>query len=284
MSLGTRNTKFYATKRGDTIIEVMFAIAVFCLVAVISISMMNRGVAQAESSLEVVTARNEINAQAEALRFIHSSYIAERTLPKYGDIKVPGEKYQIYTNLWKDITEHAISLDKMKELGGIDMSNLGEAVVQPKPDNSKIRGCSRLYDEGILEARNAFILNTRNLQAINDSTHQVDISTSLKTIEKNTDSNIFRESPLNARVIFKNDATSESTDPDVQYFNQSLHNELAWAEGIWIIAVSGKTDKADDASTAEYYDFYIQSCWNGPTGNTPQSIDTIIRLYNPEGM
>ena len=40
-------------KRGDTIIEVMFAIAVFSLVAVITISMMNLGTANAEGSLEL---------------------------------------------------------------------------------------------------------------------------------------------------------------------------------------------------------------------------------------
>ena len=56
------------TKRGDTIIEVMFAIAIFGLVAILSISSMNRGVVTAETTLEATTARDELNAQAEALR------------------------------------------------------------------------------------------------------------------------------------------------------------------------------------------------------------------------
>ena len=68
-------------KRGDTIIEVMFAFAIFTMVAIVTVSMMNLGLATSERSLELVTARNELNAQAEALRFVHSSYISELTLP-----------------------------------------------------------------------------------------------------------------------------------------------------------------------------------------------------------
>lgn len=57
-------------KRGDTIIEVMFAFAIFTMVAIVTVSMMNLGLATSERSLELVTARNELNAQAEALRFV----------------------------------------------------------------------------------------------------------------------------------------------------------------------------------------------------------------------
>ena len=71
---------FKSTKRGDTIIEVMFAIAVFSLVAVLSVMSMDSGINNGENALETVTVRNEINAQAEALRFIHSYLISERSL------------------------------------------------------------------------------------------------------------------------------------------------------------------------------------------------------------
>ena len=64
--------------RGDTIIEVILALTIFSLVTVITITMMNLGIANAENALEVTTARNELNAQAEALRFIHSSYISKK--------------------------------------------------------------------------------------------------------------------------------------------------------------------------------------------------------------
>jgi type II secretory pathway pseudopilin PulG len=62
--------------RGDTIIEVLFAITVFSLVVVGSLSIMNQGSATAQRSLEISLVRNEIDAQAETLRFLNASYVA----------------------------------------------------------------------------------------------------------------------------------------------------------------------------------------------------------------
>ena len=64
------------SRRGDTIIEVTFCFVVFILVSAISVSMMNRSYAKIQNSLQITTVRNEIDAQAEALRFIHDSYIS----------------------------------------------------------------------------------------------------------------------------------------------------------------------------------------------------------------
>jgi len=62
--------------RGDTLIEVLFAIMVFSLVAVSSMSIMNQGTATAQTALEITLVRQGIDAQAETLRFLHASYIA----------------------------------------------------------------------------------------------------------------------------------------------------------------------------------------------------------------
>lgn len=62
---------------GDTLIEVMFAVAVFAMVAVGCISIMNQGVATAQRSLEVTLVRQQIDAQAETLRYIHDAYVAQ---------------------------------------------------------------------------------------------------------------------------------------------------------------------------------------------------------------
>ncbi|MDO5481071.1 MAG: hypothetical protein Q4F60_01850, partial [Candidatus Saccharibacteria bacterium] len=70
----------FRTHRGDTIIEVLFALSIFSLIAVLAIAVMNLGIAIAESNLELNMARNEVDAQAEAIRFIQSSYLAEREL------------------------------------------------------------------------------------------------------------------------------------------------------------------------------------------------------------
>jgi len=63
-------------ERGDTIIEVLFAVAVFAMVAVGCLSIMNQGTATAQRSLEITLVRQQIDAQAEAIRFIHQAYVA----------------------------------------------------------------------------------------------------------------------------------------------------------------------------------------------------------------
>lgn len=62
--------------RGDTIIEVIFAFAIFAMVAIGSITVMNQGTASAQRSLEITLVRQQIDAQAEAIRYIHQAYVA----------------------------------------------------------------------------------------------------------------------------------------------------------------------------------------------------------------
>jgi type II secretory pathway pseudopilin PulG len=61
---------------GDTLIEVMFAFAIFALVAVGSLTIMNQGIAAAQRSLEITLVRAQMDAQAEAIRYIHQAYVA----------------------------------------------------------------------------------------------------------------------------------------------------------------------------------------------------------------
>ena len=63
--------------RGDTIIEVLLAVTIFSLVAVGSMVLMNRGVAMAQQSLETTLVRQQIDAQAEMLRFVHDQARAD---------------------------------------------------------------------------------------------------------------------------------------------------------------------------------------------------------------
>jgi hypothetical protein len=64
------------TSRGDTIVEVLFAITVFAMVAVGSLMIMNQGTAAAQRALEITLVRQQIDAQAEVIRFIHQSYVS----------------------------------------------------------------------------------------------------------------------------------------------------------------------------------------------------------------
>lgn len=75
--------------RGDTIIEVMMSVTIFSLVAVGAIAIMNSGVAMAQRSVEITLARQQIDAQAEMLRYVH-------------DKAVEGSS-SAYRTLWNDI-------------------------------------------------------------------------------------------------------------------------------------------------------------------------------------
>lgn len=70
---------FERRQRGDTLIEVLFAVSVFSLVAVGGMSIMNQGSAAAERSLEITLVRDQIDGQVDALQFLHSAYIANYT-------------------------------------------------------------------------------------------------------------------------------------------------------------------------------------------------------------
>jgi hypothetical protein len=55
---------------------VLFAVAVFAMVAVGSLAIMNQGTATAQRSLEITLVRQQIYAQSEAIRYIHAAYVA----------------------------------------------------------------------------------------------------------------------------------------------------------------------------------------------------------------
>lgn len=65
--------------RGDTLIEVLLAVTVFSLVAIGTIGVMNQGTNAAQRALEITLVREQIDAQAEALRAAHQAYLADRT-------------------------------------------------------------------------------------------------------------------------------------------------------------------------------------------------------------
>jgi type II secretory pathway pseudopilin PulG len=67
---------FGNVSRADTLVEVLFAVTVFSLVAVGALTLMNQGTSISQRSLETTLVRQEIDAQAETLRFLHDSYVA----------------------------------------------------------------------------------------------------------------------------------------------------------------------------------------------------------------
>lgn len=250
MSLISRNS----TRRGDTLIEVMFAVGFFALVAIISIAVMNSGINSAERDLELVTARNELNAQAEALRFIHSSYISEKTLP---------DSNQQYKDLWEEIVKssNVVEPNDAEKSGLLSIANFGS--------------CSAIYDSvgGVLSPLsqvNAFVINTRDVSG--------SVADSYISIKNRPGA--FRPTELSSRIIFGKSAgvnTSDGQLVDSSY--GSYFDRVRAVEGIWDFVVPD-----DSSSIPKYYDFYIQTCWYGPRALRPTVLDTVIRLYNPEGV
>lgn len=64
-------------QRGDTIIEVVFAITIFSMAAIGSLSLMRQGTAMAQRSLEIEQVRSQIDMQADMLRYLHNAYIKQ---------------------------------------------------------------------------------------------------------------------------------------------------------------------------------------------------------------
>ena len=75
MSLSRKNA------RGDTIIEVMLAMTIFAMLAVGVLTLMNRGISSAQDALETTLVRQQIDGQAEALRFLHQAYMLNSDAP-----------------------------------------------------------------------------------------------------------------------------------------------------------------------------------------------------------
>lgn len=88
-----------ASQRGDTIIEVMVAFAVFAMVAVGAITVMNQGTAGAQDTLETTQVRQQIDNQAEMLRFLHQAYLANPDDMTAGGLP---DKFRAIVTLAKD--------------------------------------------------------------------------------------------------------------------------------------------------------------------------------------
>lgn len=86
--------RFGRPEKGDTIIEVLFAVTVFSLVAVGGISIMNQGTAAAQRSLEITLVRQQIDAQAETLRFLNASYVSAYQSSTTFSIDTPAGQWQ----------------------------------------------------------------------------------------------------------------------------------------------------------------------------------------------
>lgn len=76
---------YHSAEQGDTIVEVIFSFAVFSLVIVSALVLMNQGIAMAQRSLEVTLVRQQIDNQVTLIQ-----QAQEKNSQAWQDLKGPG--------------------------------------------------------------------------------------------------------------------------------------------------------------------------------------------------
>lgn len=234
-------------KKGDTLVEVTLAVGIFSMVAISIVSVINGSTSSAQTALEATLAREEIDAQAEALRFIHASANTE-------DGEGP------YHKIWEKITKLALD------------NNDGNI------DNYPPSTCDTLYT-GI--SSNAFVVDTHKLSSINAST---DLSTVADNAikQKSGSDSLFQQAATYPHLVY----TYGSTDNVGSLVEEGTDDSLTLkrVDGIYVLAVKDKgtniVGKKDPIPA--YYDFYIRTCWYGAGERKASTISTVIRLNNPD--
>lgn len=240
-------------KKGDTLVEVTFAIAAFALVSILTINVMNSGLNQAQATLELTQVRNEMNAQAESIRFIHNSFTLERERPI-------GE--QQYRDLW-------MLLSRQRNAGMYPNAVVNNP--EDVPSLTAKKSCQEIYDGMDDGTYRAFIMNARLI----DPSETSDLKNIVVTTKNAPDK--FTTTTLNSRVVYGNSSVSNS---DAELTETGFYRSVQSAEGIFIVAARDETDNA--VVTPEFFDYHIRACWVAPGDTVPTTVGTIMRLYNPE--
>ena len=63
----------FSRERGDTIIELVLAFAIFSLCAITTVMILNKGVAVSQRTLEKSLVRQQIDSQSEIIRYLHDT-------------------------------------------------------------------------------------------------------------------------------------------------------------------------------------------------------------------
>ncbi|MBQ9484622.1 hypothetical protein IJU85_00760 [Candidatus Saccharibacteria bacterium] len=235
-------------KKGDTLIEVTLAVGIFSLVAIAVVAVVNSSTSGAQSSLETTLAREEIDSQAEALRFIQASYVNSGTANKV----TATNKYK---TLWQNITSRAAEPNTRLDYN---------------PSS-----CQELYDmssTSILKQNSTFIINPRKLGS--DDVDSIVVSAI-------TNASLFNIASTYPRIIYEGSTTGDLLSEGNNNITrvEGLYVMAVKGPETMVVPEGGST-AAKTASA--YFDFYIRSCWYAPGANTPSTISTVIRLHNPD--
>ncbi|MBQ6375343.1 hypothetical protein IJJ37_00170 [Candidatus Saccharibacteria bacterium] len=253
--------------RGDTLIEVALAIGIFSMVAVAVVAVVSGSTANAQSSLETTITREEIDAQAEALRFIQTSYIAGGR----ANVQDNGENLEKYAKIWDKIVGQAVDLSKMN-------SEQAEKILRFNPAT-----CADVYNGDDLTSQKAFVINTRKLGSYQPNEIVIAYDDSNK--------DKFATTMTYPRILYGPYDAENAVTPEA-LLEVAGDDYVSRVEGIFVVAVkdpgstivsgSGSNISIDERSA--YYDFYIRTCWHNPGADTPSTISTVIRLQDPSAI
>ena len=264
---------------GDTLIEVTLAIGIFSLVAIAVVSVVSSSTSGAQNALETTLTREEIDAQAEALRFIQESYISSLDTANKPNTSLTNDD-SLYRQIWETIVSNAHSENY-------------EQITSFSP-----KTCNVLYDkdgEDSVFAQKAFVINTKELGNANIQSNMSEIDRAkivnnivLQAQPPASDGvtsitpNLFQAATTYPHLVYKND---DSSLLDVGT------GGLEAIEGIYIVAVRDPSSTVIvdsegnvDKKAAAYFDFYIRSCWYATGSDVPSTISTVVRLYDPNAM
>lgn len=253
------NKQSRKSRRGDTLIEVTIAIGIFSLIAVMAVMVVNASISGTQAVLENTVTREEINAQAEALRFIQAAYVADKDMNP--------DEISKYGELWQMMVGGA------RVLGEDEAADAAFLSYRPAT-------CGDLYGENGIGSQGAFIINVRALDS--DDLNNILVSA-------NERPEVFRQTTSYPRIMY------EYGDGSVDY-GEVLYSPVGGggafvqnAEGIYVVAVQDKdsTSVVSGEGTVQksaFIDFYIRSCWYTMNSKRPSTISTVIRLYNPDYM
>ena len=260
-------------KFGDTLVEVALAIGIFSLVAIVIVSVISASTSGAQNALEVTITREDLDSQAEALRFIHDSYVSGS--------QSKDTTQNNYAELWNAVVGKAI-----------DRTNISSAKLE-KYLKFNPSDCSILYNVDGLdneETGSPFIINIRQLGNPEGNTNKILISNGATNSAGNP---IFRTATTFPRIVYNkqvvlNDSGDKEIAEDLDSQARADDQDTIYSvEGMYVIAVKGETSQVVSGSdhTAKpqsaHYDFYIRSCWMPPGTERASTISTVVRLYDP---
>ena len=259
---------------GDTIIEVLLATTIFSFVAISSMVIINNNTNNLEANLELTMARTEVDAQAEAIRFIHDAYVAENDFSFSESNSSVLATRSAYHRLWERMTNSNVSA--------------AQGLLSETSTPTALMSCKNYYEgnDSIYAAnRHAFAVNTRSLATVVNKTdpNWYTVSNLNKVIvpalSPTDPNNKFGQATTYPRVVYGN-AKEEGSQPSSESLISDNSTEVKSVEGIWVIVIP-QQDTVASTSRPQFYDFHIYTCWYGPGRQTPTTIGTILRLYNP---